>query len=286
MLTLCGQAIRRPTSWEIFQKGEGCPRAPAASSRHLSNRDEPASTIHERRAGARHAEKHIRIECSPRRPSNYTAIARFFVYLTICRPILEQMGPGTIANGGTVIASGILLRSVGSLPTLYVGTATIGAGIAVGNVLLPSILKRDFPNRVAALTAGYVLIMGCTAALVSAAAVPVAGDQEGNWRLALVAAIILPVVAGTAWLPQVRRRPALASSTANTMRRAPIWRSAIAWQVTVFLGLDCFLYYVGVSWLQAILRDAQFSQEPVQCMVSSCFQRHCQDWSSYRLLPG
>ncbi|WP_276120126.1 MFS transporter [Pararhizobium qamdonense] len=165
-----------------------------------------------------------------------------------------------------VIAAGILLRSVGSTTALYVGTAIIGAGIAVGNVLLPSVLKRDFPSRVAALTAGYVLIMGCTAALVSAIAVPLAGLGGGSWHLALAATVVLPVLAAVAWLPQVSRRRESSTSIAKAMRRAPIWRSAIAWQVTIFLGLDCFLYYVGVSWLPAILHDAQFSQEQAGSM--------------------
>ena len=165
-----------------------------------------------------------------------------------------------------VIAGGIMLRSAGSTAALYVGTAIIGAGIAVGNVLLPSVLKRDFPSRVAALTAGYVLIMGCTAALVSAIAVPLAGAEGGNWQFALAATVLLPAVAALAWLPQLSRRRDSATSIAMAMRRAPIWRSAMAWQVTVFLGLDCFLYYVGVSWLPAILHDAQFSQEQAGSM--------------------
>jgi CP family cyanate transporter-like MFS transporter len=40
-----------------------------------------------------------------------------------------------------------------------------------------------------------------------------------------------------------------------------VWRSALAWQVTLFLGLNSFVYYVTVSWLPTILRDAGYSPE-------------------------
>ena len=160
-----------------------------------------------------------------------------------------------------VVTCGICLRSQGSAPALYLGTAVIGAGIAIGNVLLPSVLKRDFPDRVAPLTASYVLVMGCTAALASAVAVPIATMDGGSWQTALLASLALPAIAILAWLPHVRNSSAVSRASAKAAGRPAIWKSALAWQVTLFLGLDCFLYYAGVSWLPAILEDARFSQE-------------------------
>lgn len=165
-----------------------------------------------------------------------------------------------------VVACGVCLRSTGSVSALYLGTAIVGAGIAIGNVLLPSVLKRDFPDRVAPLTASYVLVMGCTAALISTVAVPIATMDGSNWRIALLSSLALPVIAILAWLPQLRKSSSAARSSANVTARPPIWRSSLAWQVTLFLGLDCFLYYVGVSWLPAILQDAQFTQEEAGSM--------------------
>ncbi len=159
-----------------------------------------------------------------------------------------------------VIAGGIFVRSSGSGPALYIGTAIIGGGIAIGNVLLPSILKRDFPERVASLTAAYVLVMGCTAAALSTLAVPFAHMEGSDWRLALAASVLLPIVAALAWLPQLRNKAAATLSTKKSAGQGRIWHSPLAWQVTLFLGLDCFLYYVGVSWLPAILRDANFTE--------------------------
>ncbi|MGZ2505960.1 MFS transporter [Rhizobium beringeri] len=165
-----------------------------------------------------------------------------------------------------IVGIGICIRSLGPVSTLYLGTAVIGAGIAIGNVLLPSVLKRDFPDWVAPLTACYVLVMGCTAALISTVAVPLAVMDGSSWRVALLSALILPILAIVAWLPRMRMESIAVKANVTATAKPPIWRSALAWQVTVFLGLDCFLYYVGVSWLPAILEDAHFTQEQAGSM--------------------
>src|SRR5262249_41917076 len=70
-----------------------------------------------------------------------------------------------------IVASGIALRSTGSISALFLGTATIGAGIAVANVLLPSLLKRDFPTRIASVTGAYAITSGLAQTVASMAAI-------------------------------------------------------------------------------------------------------------------
>jgi len=64
-----------------------------------------------------------------------------------------------------LICAGIGIRSLPSSTLLFAGTAVIGCGIALGNVLLPGLIKRDFPGQVAKLTGAYSLTMGAAAAL-------------------------------------------------------------------------------------------------------------------------
>ncbi|MFU2072025.1 MFS transporter, partial [Bordetella hinzii] len=66
----------------------------------------------------------------------------------------------TLLAALAVIAAGILLRSAGPAAALYAGTLLAGVGIALGNVLLPSIIKRDFPAKVAPVTSACALAMG------------------------------------------------------------------------------------------------------------------------------
>lgn len=54
-----------------------------------------------------------------------------------------------------LICAGIAIRSLPSPYLLFGGTAVIGGGIALGNVLLRGLIKRDFPHSVARLTGAY-----------------------------------------------------------------------------------------------------------------------------------
>ncbi|TEA77514.1 MFS transporter [Allopusillimonas ginsengisoli] len=158
-----------------------------------------------------------------------------------------------------LMAGGIALRSAGPVWCLYLGTWIIGSGIAVGNVLLPSLLKRDFPQRIAGLTGAYVVTMGVAAALASASAVPLAGIPGAGWPVALGAMMLLPLAALLCWIPQRSRHTPPASTTSTPPRGGRIWHASLAWQVTLYMGLNSFLYYVLAGWLPAILADAGFS---------------------------
>jgi CP family cyanate transporter-like MFS transporter len=158
-----------------------------------------------------------------------------------------------------ITAMGIIYRSAGGIWGLYTGTLIIGSGIAILNVLLPGLLKREFPSKVAMLTAIYALTMGAVAGVSSAIAVPIAHSMELGWRFALGVAILLPVVSGIIWFPLVRGRLPVVKNASASAHEVKIWRSPIAWQVTLFFGLDSFVNYAAISWLPAILRDAGYS---------------------------
>ena len=158
-----------------------------------------------------------------------------------------------------LIGGGILARSVGPIGLLYAGTAVLGAGIAIGNTLLPSLLKRDFPDQIAKLTAVYALTMGLASGVGSAVVVPL--TQAFDWQVSLGAFIVLPLAGALLWLPQLRRRTDPAAETAEAGEGRAIWRSPLAWQITAFFGVNSFLYYAMVSSLPSVLVAAGFAPE-------------------------
>jgi len=158
-----------------------------------------------------------------------------------------------------LIIAGIALRSLPSAALLFGGTAVIGCGIALGNVLLPGLIKRDFPGQVAKLTGAYSLTIGAAAALGSALVVPVALSGAG-WHGALLMLMVFPLLALLLWLPQWRLRPAGSLSGSRALQSRGIWRSTLAWQVTLFLGINSLIYYVIIGWLPAILQSHGYSE--------------------------
>lgn len=158
-----------------------------------------------------------------------------------------------------LICAGIALRSLPSATLLFFGTAVIGCGIALGNVLLPGLIKRDFSQHVARLTGAYSLTMGAAAALGSAVVVPLALSGFG-WRGALLFLMVFPLLAFLIWLPQWRSNASTTLTTSRTLHARGIWRSTLAWQVTLFLGINSLIYYVIIGWLPAILISHGYSE--------------------------
>ncbi|EGW7972013.1 CynX/NimT family MFS transporter [Salmonella enterica subsp. enterica serovar Kentucky] len=158
-----------------------------------------------------------------------------------------------------LICAGIALRSLPSAALLFAGTAIIGCGIALGNVLLPGLIKRDFSQHVARLTGAYSLTMGAAAALGSALVVPLALHGFG-WRGALLMLRLFPLLAFLIWLPQWRTTRSANLSSSRALHERGIWRSPLAWQVTLFLGLNSLIYYVIIGWLPTILISHGYSE--------------------------
>ena len=154
-----------------------------------------------------------------------------------------------------VLAAGILLRSAGAVTALFLGTAVLGAAIAIGNVLLPGLVKREFPERVGLMTSTYSTALAVSAAIAAGASFPLAEQFGFGWRASLGSWALLALVAAVAWLPQMRSaRPTNASPADSQGVNGP-WRSALAWQVTLFMGLQSLGYYVVLTWLPEILQE-------------------------------
>ena len=158
-----------------------------------------------------------------------------------------------------VLAAGIVVRSVPAPGLLWAGTLLLGLAIAVGNVLMPSLIKRDFPDNVSVMTGVYSTVMSVVGAVVSGLAVPIAAVSAGGWRGALASLAGFVLIAVAVWWPQSRTPPATA--VVERAASGPLWRSALAWQVTAYMGLQSLGFYVVLSWLPSILQDWGSSAE-------------------------
>ncbi len=154
-----------------------------------------------------------------------------------------------------VLASGILLRSAGAVAVLFLGTAVLGAAIAVGNVLLPSLVKREFPERTGLMTSMYSTALALSAAIAAGASFPIAERAGIGWRGSLALWALLALVAAVTWFPQTRSVKPANASTGTSRGVTGLWKSVLAWQVTLFMGLQSLAYYVVLTWLPAILQE-------------------------------
>ncbi|AUI50911.1 MFS transporter [Arthrobacter crystallopoietes] len=157
---------------------------------------------------------------------------------------------------------GVLARSAPVEGAIWVGTALLGAAIAFLNVLLPSLVKRDVPTRVSQVTGIYTAAQGAVSAGGAALVVPIAHATNSGWRLALGIWAGLALVALAVLLPRIRRHVSSAGPAADgpsPTYRSP-WKSALGWQVTVFMGLQSMAFFILMAWLPSIEQDHGISQ--------------------------
>jgi len=169
----------------------------------------------------------------------------------IHRPAVRFGAQRMVLVAMLVLTAGILLRSLPGAAWLWVGTIAIGAGIGIGNVLLPAIVKRDHPTRISTVTGVYSSVTTGAAGLGSGLAVPFLA-LTGNWRGALALWAVVSLLAAAVWTVRGRVLPTPPPAPAAATPGASMWRSATAWQVTAFMGLQSTTFYLLVTWLPSI----------------------------------
>jgi CP family cyanate transporter-like MFS transporter len=152
-----------------------------------------------------------------------------------------------------LLALGTALRGISSISLLFFGTALTGACIAIGNVLLPGVVKRDFPDKAALMTGCYTMALCAGAASAAGLTLPIEHSLGGSLGGALAAWALPALVVGLLWLPQVIGSGTQARRTG--FRVMGLWTDAVAWQVALFMGLQSALAYCVFGWLVPILRE-------------------------------
>ena len=196
-----------------------------------------------------------------------------FAALSLLAPVLaRRFGTRRVLTGGLILlAAGIALRSAPPVAALFAGTVVLGLAIAVGNVLLPSLVKADFPTHTGLLMGVYITVMNAGAALGAGVSVPLAHQGDLGWRGALGVWALLALVAVVVWLPLLRGdRPAGASAgdEGRGSDSGGLWRSPLAWQVTLFMGLQSVVFYASIAWLPVVLQGVGLSAAQAGWMVS------------------
>jgi CP family cyanate transporter-like MFS transporter len=156
-----------------------------------------------------------------------------------------------------LLTAGQGLRLVGpSTAAVFVGSMIALAGLAVCNVLMPSLVRSYFPDRVATMTAIYTTSMAIGATSSSALSVPLGHALGSDWRGGLGVWTATAAVALVPWLAMVvRRGPASSGGPRAGLPLRALLRRPMAWTMAVFFGLQSAQAYIVTSWLSQILVD-------------------------------
>jgi MFS transporter, CP family, cyanate transporter len=181
------------------------------------------------------------------------------VFAPFAPRLARRFGSENVLLGAMVVltlglaARGLPLPGASALPLLLVGTVACGAAIALGNVLLPSIVKRDFAHRIGLMSGLYTTAICASAALGAGLTYPVFQATD-SWRGSLAVWAAPAAVVVLLLVPVAVRHRAPGPPPPDTGGPSP-WRSPVAWQITLFMVFQAMMSFSVFAWLAPILRD-------------------------------
>ncbi|WP_392426321.1 MFS transporter [Barrientosiimonas humi] len=161
----------------------------------------------------------------------------------------------SVVLGFLIVVAGAVVRTLPSTAALYVGTVLVALGLCLPNVLLPMVIRRDFPRSIGTMTALFTSTMTVSGALGSFLALPL--TSQWGWHVAITVIPAGALLAAVLWLP-FEREHHQPDRTAG-VPAGSLWRSPLAWQVTAFFGMQSLMFYTAVAWLVPMLTDRGMS---------------------------
>ena len=167
-----------------------------------------------------------------------------------------------IAAIAMVLGSGIRAISDNYVMLAFGSIIALG-GMGIGNILLPPAVKKYFPDRLATVTGGYVMLISMGAAIAAFFAAPVA--EVAGWRVSVSVWAVLATTALVPWLvlaiwgSHSRRAAAREAAILPAATSISVWsmaRSRTAWAITIAFAVSSISFYSFFAWLPEILIES------------------------------
>ena len=158
-----------------------------------------------------------------------------------------------IMLGLVIIGAGTIIRVMGGSFLLFFGTALTGIGIVIGNVLLIPFIKLKLPHKIGLMTSIYTTGMTLLAAIASGVSIPLASIPTFGWRGSLLSWILLIIIGILFWIPQIKKNKIAVTSDLPVDIPVNIWKSTLAWQVSIFMGVQSLIFFSLITWLPDML---------------------------------
>jgi CP family cyanate transporter-like MFS transporter len=160
-----------------------------------------------------------------------------------------------------ILSIAMAARLIGGFPAIITSTVVIGLAIAIANVLIPTIVREQFPDRIELITGVYVTLLAISASFAAAIAVP-SSDLLGGWRGALAVWILPALFAIVFWIPLFRSKSVTKVTSVETHaeEKRAVVRSSLTWGIVFFFGLQSGGFYSILNWLPSLLIDRGMSE--------------------------
>lgn len=168
-----------------------------------------------------------------------------------------------------LLSLGLVLRSWGSLYTLFIGAAFVGIAITFGNVLMPAFIKDNFTSKLGLMMGWYSVGMNLTAALAAGLSISIGQWTNMGWQASIGVWLIFGLLGILFWLPQLKEKQSQKyKSKQKQENTSSLLKSRLAWSVTLFMGLQSVVFYCLSAWLPKVVQDWGMSAESSGWVIS------------------
>ena len=150
--------------------------------------------------------------------------------------------------------AGMLIRSYLGLAGLFIGTMIAGIGVGFLNVLIPVMIRREFPGKIGMMTSIYTMSMTVMSAVASGSSVWFAENLHG-WNHSLAIFGVLPLSALIIWTAASANALDSGANRPNPSENASLEKLFCIHNVylALLMGLQAFLFFSMIAWLPSIL---------------------------------
>ena len=177
----------------------------------------------------------------------------------------------TLLFSAVIISIGLGLRFYINTYVFFITTFIIGVGITVGNVLLPGLVKKYYPEKIGIMTGFYAVVMNIGAAVAAGISYPILSTNIGGKNFATGLAvniwIIIAVVNIVIYVAMSKNNNA--SEVTDTHEKVHgYFKYSKMWTIMLSMGLQSALFYCSVSWFAEIMISKDFSPETAGLLLS------------------
>ena len=177
--------------------------------------------------------------------------------------------------GMLLLAAGSFTRTLAGYFVVLAGTLLVGIGISVGNVLISAIIKENMPLKIGLATGIYLCFQNLSATMAAGLSYPLAVSVDLGWRNTLALWAIPGVLAAAAWvvfgINNKINEQRLDQPVTVGQKSTVLWKSGLAWSITIVMGVQSVCYYCITAWLPSILEATGMNFETAG-YVASAFQ--------------
>ena len=177
----------------------------------------------------------------------------------------------TLLLAAIIISIGLALRFHINTYVFFITTFIIGVGITIGNVLLPGLVKKYYPEKIGLMTGFYAVVMNVGAAIAAGISYPILSSSIGGEKLSIALAVngwIIIAVINIIIYTRISKNSNVSEVKDNHEKVHGYFKYTKMWTIMLSMGLQSALFYCSVSWFAEIMISKDFSPETAGLLLS------------------